>query len=76
MEWKNLCLTVSSTQQVPNIRFNVAKEVVDVAKVCGPSVYDQQISPILSLLKDDQDRDVRFYAAKTADLLKEAFKQG
>lgn len=73
MEMMGTCLTLSSAQ-VPNIRFNVAKVVIDVAKVCGPSVFDQQISPILSLLMDDQDRDVRFYAEKAAEMLKEAFK--
>ncbi len=61
------------TIQVPNIRFSVAKELEDIAKVCGPSVFEQQISPILSLLLDDPDRDVRFYAEKTLATLEEEF---
>lgn len=58
---------------MPNIRFNVAKELEDIAKVCGASVFEQQINPILSLLLDDLDRDVRFYAEKTLSALEEAF---
>jgi hypothetical protein len=45
----------------------------DIAKVCGASVFEQQINPILSLLLDDLDRDVRFYAEKTLSALEEAF---
>ena len=56
---------------MPNIRFNVAKELADIAKVCGRNVYDQQIKPVLSLLSDDPDRDVRYYAEKTTHILEE-----
>jgi hypothetical protein len=58
---------------VANIRFNVAKELESIAKVCGPSMFHQQISPILSLLRDDPDRDVRFHAEKTIASIEEAF---
>jgi hypothetical protein len=51
----------------------VAKELEDIAKVCGPSVFEQQINPILSLLLDDPDRDVRFYAEKTLSSLQDVF---
>jgi hypothetical protein len=59
--------------QVPNIRFNVAKELADIAKVCGPAIYEQQINPVLSVLLDDQDRDVRFYAEQTWNVLEAEF---
>lgn len=55
-----------ATDVVPNIRFNVAKELGPMAKVCGPKVYEQQIYPVLALLQDDPDRDVRFYAEQSA----------
>jgi hypothetical protein len=61
--------------QVPNIRFNVAKELYDIAKVCGPTLYEQQIKPVLSLLQDDLDRDVRFFAEKTSKILEEEFSR-
>lgn len=51
----------------------MAKELTEIAKVCGPSVFEQQIHPVLSLLIDDQDRDVRFYADQTTALLEEEF---
>ena len=59
--------------KVPNIRFNVAKSLADVAAVCGKQIYEQQISPVLSLLQDDPDRDVRFYAEHSAAALEEQF---
>ena len=54
-----------ATDTVPNIRFNVAKELGEMVKVCGAKVYEQQIYPVLSLLLDDPDRDVRFYAEQS-----------
>jgi hypothetical protein len=57
-----VCLLI----QVPNIRFNVAKELGEMTKVCGAKVYEQQIYPTLSLLLDDPDRDVRFHAERSS----------
>ena len=59
--------------KVPNIRFNVAKELTVVAPICGPTVYEHQVSPVLSLLMEDPDRDVRFFAERTFKALKEQF---
>lgn len=59
--------------QVPNIRFKVAKSLAEVAPVCGKQVYEQQIKPVLSMLEDDSDRDVRFYAEHSARSLEEKF---
>ena len=50
---------------MPNIRFNVAKGLIAVAPVCGESVYTSQIIPVLNMLKEDEDRDVRLYAEDT-----------
>ena len=66
-------ITVFFKRQVPNIRFNVAKELESVAPVCGLSSYESQIVPILSLLMEDTDRDVRFYAEKTSKALEDVF---
>jgi hypothetical protein len=66
-------LTHAPPLQVPNIRFNVAKELEAIAPVCGLSVYESQISPVLNLLMDDTDRDVRFFAEKTSQTLEAEF---
>lgn len=64
---------ISSSTQVPNIRFNVAKELESVAPVCGMATYESQIGPVLSMLMEDTDRDVRFYAEKASKALDEVF---
>eukprot|EP00558_Chaetoceros_sp_UNC1202_P003746 CAMPEP_0197236686 /NCGR_PEP_ID=MMETSP1429-20130617/3719_1 /TAXON_ID=49237 /ORGANISM="Chaetoceros sp., Strain UNC1202" /LENGTH=182 /DNA_ID=CAMNT_0042695525 /DNA_START=47 /DNA_END=595 /DNA_ORIENTATION=- len=58
-----------ATDSVANIRFNVAKGLKTMAPVCGPAVTDAQIRPVLSMLTDDPDRDVRFFAIKTLESL-------
>jgi serine/threonine-protein phosphatase 2A regulatory subunit A len=50
---------------VPNIRFNVAKGLEMMAPVCGKSIYETQVRPVLALLVEDTDRDVRFFASQT-----------
>ena len=50
---------------MPNIRFNVAKGLEMMSPVCGKPVYDTQIRPILNVLVEDADRDVRFFASQT-----------
>ena len=55
-----------ATDTVPNIRFNVAKELGKLIKVFDQTVFDQQIYPILTLLMDDPDRDVQFFAKKAS----------
>lgn len=56
---------------VANIRFNVAKALEKIAVVCGPEVYETQVRPLLEVLVEDQDRDVRFFAEKTSKILEE-----
>ncbi|CAJ1942760.1 unnamed protein product [Cylindrotheca closterium] len=55
-----------ATDTVPNIRFNVAKELGKLSKVFDQNIFDQQIYPILTLLMDDPDRDVQFFAKKAS----------
>jgi serine/threonine-protein phosphatase 2A regulatory subunit A len=64
-----------ATDTVPNVRFNVALALGDVGTICSSDTYEQQIHPILSLLQDDMDRDVRFYADKSASLLEDHFSK-
>lgn len=47
----------------------MAKELEAIAPVCGASVYESQICPVLALLMEDTDRDVRFFAEKTSRVL-------
>lgn len=58
-----------ATDNVANIRFNVAKGLEIIAPMCGHSICDSQIRPVLSLLSEDPDRDVRFFANKSLKLL-------
>lgn len=62
-----------ATDPVPNVRFNVAQALGEMGTICSASTYEQQIHPVLSLLQDDMDRDVRFYADKSALTLEEDF---
>jgi hypothetical protein len=66
-------LNIRHFSQVPNVRFNVAKELRDVAIVCGANAYESQILPILTMLSEDDDRDVRFYTEQTLNALDEEF---
>ena len=58
---------------MPNIRFNVAKGLQTMAPVCGREICDTQIRPVMALLLDDPDRDVRYFATKTVELLDQEF---
>jgi serine/threonine-protein phosphatase 2A regulatory subunit A len=58
-----------ATDNVANIRFNVAKGLKVMAPICGPSVTDSQIRPILAVLSDDTDIDVRYFADQTIESL-------
>lgn len=58
---------------VPNVRFNVAKGLAVVGPLFNRFVYESQIIPILALLNDDPDRDVRYFANQTSDSLRKVF---
>jgi len=58
-----------ATDNVANVRFNVAKGLQTMAPICGQAATDTQIRPILAMLVDDPDRDVRFFASKTIEYL-------
>jgi serine/threonine-protein phosphatase 2A regulatory subunit A len=60
---------------VPNVRFNVAKGLGVLGPSFNESVYESQITPILDLLNDDPDRDVRYFAGQTGDSLKGVFQK-
>jgi len=62
-------ILLMATDNVANIRFNVAKGLKTVAPVCGNAAIDSQIRPVLSLLAEDPDRDVRYFANKTLESL-------
>ena len=64
-----------ATDMVPNIRFNVAKELAEVAPACGIEAFESQVRPILSILLEDDDRDVRYYADRTNAALKVKFME-
>jgi serine/threonine-protein phosphatase 2A regulatory subunit A len=62
-----------ATDTVPNIRFNVAKELEILTPSCGVSAYESQVHPVLIMLLEDDDRDVRFFAEKTETALNKYF---
>lgn len=61
--------------RVPNVRFNLAKELEAVTLVCGAETYRAQVIPVLEFLREDDDRDVRFYAEQTSASLEEKFSK-
>lgn len=66
--------------QIPNIRFNVAKAFEVLAAVLsqdatGRSIVASKIVPALERLKSDSDADVRFFAGKAMDVAVVAQKQ-
>ncbi|KAL9181057.1 hypothetical protein ACHAXT_009862 [Thalassiosira profunda] len=58
---------------VPNVRFNVAKGLGMVGPLLSKSVYEGQIVPILTVLGEDPDRDVRYFAEQSSDSLLDFF---
>jgi serine/threonine-protein phosphatase 2A regulatory subunit A len=58
-----------TTDPVANIRFNVAKELQNMIPACGPGAYESQALPVLNMLLDDDDRDVRYYAEQSLHAL-------
>ena len=48
--------------QVPNIKFNVAKQLQGLAPLLNPTVVTQQIKPCLQELMEDDDTDVKYFA--------------
>lgn len=56
---------------VPNIRFNVAKALETVGFACGEDVYNAKVRPVLEVLMEDQDQDVRYFAEKASKFLEE-----
>lgn len=59
----------SFSRKVPNIRFNVAKGLEIMAPICGSAVCDSQLRPVLAMLEEDEDRDVRYFATKAIDAI-------
>jgi len=43
-----------------------------MAPACGVSAYETQITPVLDMLMEDTDRDVRYFAEKTSRALGES----
>ncbi|KAL7546209.1 hypothetical protein ACHAWF_009549 [Thalassiosira exigua] len=54
---------------VPNVRFNVAKGLGELGPRYGRTVYEGQIGPVLALMREDPDRDVRYFATIASDAL-------
>ncbi|VEU19830.1 DEKNAAC100818 [Brettanomyces naardenensis] len=58
--------------QVPNIRFNVAKSLASIAEKLYPeysSIVTDKIRPTLERLQEDDDVDVRFYTEQSLERL-------
>lgn len=61
-----------ATDIVPNIRFNVAKELVNFLPLCETEIIESQVYPILQILAEDEDRDVRYFAEKSLSTIEQA----
>ncbi|KAH3687371.1 hypothetical protein WICPIJ_001648 [Wickerhamomyces pijperi] len=62
-----------STDQVPNIRFNVAKSYLVVAETLrdDPQLINERVIPVVESLKQDQDVDVKYFANQTFEKIVE-----
>ncbi|PIO77760.1 HEAT repeat protein [Teladorsagia circumcincta] len=58
-----------SEDNVPNVRFNVAKGLLKIGKVVDASLLQNEIKPILMNLCRDADFDVRYFAEETKNAL-------
>lgn len=63
-------ILMMATDNVANIRFKVAQSMELLAPLCDETVVRMQFRPVLSILADDPDRDVRFFTEKTLKALK------
>lgn len=59
------CVVEMSKDRVPNVRFNVAKCLLEISKRCEKSTVDSTIKPVLQTLSADTDHDVKYYAAES-----------
>ena len=53
-----------ATDNVANVRFNVAKTLARITPILDASVTQSQIKPCLEKLNSDSDFDVRYYASE------------
>jgi serine/threonine-protein phosphatase 2A regulatory subunit A len=60
-----------ASDNVANVRFNVAKTLQRIGPVLDKGVATAHIKPVLEKLKEDQDVDVKYFAseASTGDAL-------
>lgn len=63
-------ILMMATDHVANIRFKVAQSLETLAPLCDEAFIGMQFRPVLSILADDPDRDVRFFTEKTLKVLK------
>jgi len=61
---KTLC-----EDQVPNVRFNVAKTLSHMGKVLDSQAVNAEIKPLLSKMCEDAEFDVRYFAEETKEAL-------
>ena len=65
-------LTALITDPIPNIRFNVAKSLEELATTygttpAGKTVASERIAPALQGVLNDSDADVRYYAGRALE---------
>ncbi|VDM73472.1 unnamed protein product [Strongylus vulgaris] len=58
-----------SEDNVPNVRFGVAKGLQKIGKVVDGSILQNEIKPILMNLMNDADFDVRYFAEEAKNSL-------
>jgi len=58
-----------STDNVPNVRFNVAKTFQRIGHIFEKGVASSQVKPVLEKLKDDADNDVKYFATEATAAL-------
>ena len=65
-------LTLLSGDQIPNIRFNVAKSleqvIVILKKQTQNALVDEAVKPVLNKMKEDSDIDVKFFSLRALSI--------
>ena len=56
-------LLSASKDEIPNVKFNVAKVLKEISHLLDRSVIDQSVKTVLVELKEDEDVDVQYYAS-------------
>lgn len=56
-----------ASDNVPNVKFNVAKTLMRIGQWLDHATIQQQVKPVLEKLRQDADSDVSYYAGEAME---------